>query len=300
MQDFDWDDIRHFLEVARAGSLAAAAERLGVNQSTVSRRIAALEKKLEAPLFDRSRGSGWILASAGEEIMKSAELMNDSAQRISREVLKNSTELTGHIKVTFGDTGTHGMFVPTIAKFARQYPQIGLSLHISDMPLDLAAREADVAIRVTDNPPANVVGKRVGTVGMAIYGNTETVARLQAGDKSVPLIRWSGDMGQAKDWIQQYFSDHAISHDCNTLPVKIEMVLQGLGVTVLPIVLARRAEGLVPVPGCQPFAGPGLWILSHVDLRTTARVRLFRDYLFDMFSAKASAIAGLDTADEAA
>jgi len=292
MQDFDWDDIRYFLEVVNARSLTKTAEALGVNQSTVSRRISGLEKRLGASLFERSAGSGWILTTAGEEILQSAEHMHDNAQRISREVLKNSSELTGLIKVTTGDAGTQSMIIPTIAGFSRQYPQIELFINISNDTLDLAAREADVAIRVTDAPPPNVVGKRVGTLAMGIYGNEALAARVAGGDRSVPTIVWTGESIDKPDWLKECFPDSRITHRCNTIPVKIEAAAQGMGVTLLPTVLAERVPELKRIADGPKGGGPGLWILSHVDLRSTARVRVFRDYLVEKFSVQAHLIAG--------
>lgn len=292
MQHFDWDDIRYFLEVVNAGTLARAAEKLEVNQSTVSRRISGLEKHLGAGLFDRSAGSGWVLSTAGEEILKSAEHMHDDAQRISRKVLKNSTELSGMIKVTTGDAGTHSMIIATIANFSQLYPQIELSINISNDTLDLAAREADVAIRVTDNPPANVVGKRICTLGMAIYGNAELAARVAAGDRSVPTIVWTGEAIDAPEWLHESFPESQITHRCNTVAAKIDAAAHGMGVTLLPVVLANKAPGLERICAGPAGVGPGLWILSHIDLRSTARVRVFRDYLVEKFSAQAHLITG--------
>ncbi len=298
MQGFDWDDVRHFLHVARTRSLTGAAEALGVNQSTVSRRVASLEKNLGATLFERSPGSGWILSLAGEQVVKLAEQMADDAQQIGLAVMRNRTELSGSIKVTCGDAGTHSMIVKTIAEFSRKYPQIELSILISDQTLDLAAREADVAIRVTSQPPPNVVGKRIATLGMAIYAAPELAERMRAGDKTVPVIIGTSEGDGPPDWVLAHCPDAIATHRCNTLPVKIETAQQGIGVALLPVSLGENVRGLERICAYHPDPSPGLWILSHVDLRSTARVRVFRDYLVEKFSAARGMISGSDLGPE--
>ncbi len=292
MHQFDWDDVRHFLEVAKARSLSGAAEKLGVNQSTVSRRVAALEKRLGAQLFDRAPGSGWVLSLAGEQVLGLAEHMADNAQQISTAVMRNRTELSGVIKVTCGDAGTQSTIVQTIAGFSRLYPQIELSIHISDQTLDLAAREADVAIRVTSQPPPNVVGKRICSIGMAIYGTEELAEQIKTGDRKIPVIVNSLDNMESPDWVQDLFPEYTAMHRCNTIPVKIETALQGIGVTKLPVVIGENTRGLVRIMPHKSDVELGFWVLSHVDLRSTARVRLFRDYLVEKFTAAAPMIAG--------
>ena len=157
MHGFDWDDIRVFLAIVEHGSLNQAADYLGINQSTVSRRISALEERLGVGLFERKRGSRWAVTPAGEQMRASAELMNDYANAIARDVLSNSTEVRGHVTVTFGEVGTRHVAAPALAELASQYPELSLTLLVDNNPLNLAAREADVAIRISDTVPEDVV-----------------------------------------------------------------------------------------------------------------------------------------------
>lgn len=290
MQDFDWDDVRHFLAVANSGSLSGAADALDVNQSTVSRRIAQFEKRLGTRLFDRSPGAGWSLSLAGEQVLSSAEQMQDTAQQISRDVLKNRTELTGVIKVTCGDGGDQSMIIRTITGFAKQYPQIELSIIVSDQNLDLATREADVAIRVTVNPPSNVVGTRICTLGMGIYGVDSLAEDFAAGRRDLPLVLPSDYGGAEPEWVSQFFTSRAVVHRCNTLPSRIEAATLGLGVVSLPLIVGDRVPGIKRICRYSLAEPMGLWVLSHIDLRSTARVRVFRDYLVEKFGAYAMQI----------
>lgn len=290
MQDFDWDDVRHFLAVANSGSLSGAAEALDVNQSTVSRRIAQFEKRLGTRLFERSPGAGWTLSLAGEQVLGSAEQMQDTAQQISRDVLKNRTELTGVIKVTCGDGGDQSMIIRTITGFAKEYPQIELSIIVSDENLDLATREADVAIRITVSPPSNVVGTRICTLGMGIYGIDAFVEDYAAGRRDLPLVLPSDFADTEPEWVSLFFTSRAVIHRCNTLPSRIEAAKIGLGVANLPLIVGDQVKGIKRIRRYDLAEPMGLWVLSHIDLRSTARVRVFRDYLVEKFSAYASQI----------
>ncbi len=290
MQEFDWDDVRHFLAIARAGSLGGAALELNVNQSTVSRRIAQFESKLGTQLFDRARGSAWVLSLAGEQMLSSAEQMHDTAQQISREVLKNSTELTGRIKVTCGDAGAQAMIMQIITGFAKQYPQIELDIIVSNESLDLAAREADIAIRATPRPPPDVVGKRICTIGMGLYAVPEIAALARNGATDLAVVVESSAGAEKPAWTDQLFPDCQALHRINTLASKIDIVQSGLGVGCLPLVLGDNLYGLERISRVELTNPLGFWVLSHVDLRSTARVRLFRDYLVETFMAKADII----------
>ena len=292
LQLFNWDDVRFFLAVAEARSLAQAAEHLDVNQSTVSRRIAALEKSLGTALFDRAPNSSWVLSMAGEQILGAAEQMRDNAQQITRDVLKNANELSGTVKVTCGEAGMQAMLVQTIAGFSKHYPGVELSIVVSNETLDLATREADVAIRVTANPPPNVVGKRICDLGMGVYASPHLAARWIAGDRALPVVVNMGGTDGRTDWVSRFLPGHTTMHSCNSLPGKVEAALQGLGLVAIPVAIGELTDGLERLFSYQLEPSVGLWVLSHVDLRSTARVRAFRDYLVEKLGAKADWISG--------
>ena len=169
MHTLDWDDVRHFLQVVRSGSATQAAARLGINHTTVYRRIAALEDRLGKSLFERS-SSGWVLTPVGERIVAFAESMAEEAHNIERQILAESHELSGLLRVTAADHCVERLVMPATRKFIQRYPQIDLEVVATADEVDLAAREADVALRGTDQPPPNLVGKRIAQIGFAIYG----------------------------------------------------------------------------------------------------------------------------------
>jgi DNA-binding transcriptional LysR family regulator len=279
MHDFIWDDIRHFLEVVKCGSVCEAADSLRVNQTTVSRRITALETKLGVSLFDRN-GKGWVVTPAGESILNDSERMAEQANAIQRQVYAGNKVLAGKLRVTAPDACTQRMLIPGISAFLVRHPTIDLELITTDNELDLGAREADVAFRGTDNPPENVVGKRIGRAEYAVYGNQYWLDKITAGDtKNLAAITWIGDGSTKPQWIQKSFPGTSKVYRVNSVGAMIDLVKHGVGIAQFGCILGDVEPALYRIPARYVEEGVDLWVLSHTDLRTTARVRVFRDFM---------------------
>ncbi|MEA3411532.1 MAG: LysR family transcriptional regulator [Pseudomonadota bacterium] len=289
----DWDNIRYFREVVRAGSVSGAARRLGVNQTTVSRRVSALEDDLGNALFERS-GKQWLITAIGERLIESAESMADEANTLERLVMADSQELGGLLRVTVADVCTQDLVMPVVRSFTEKYPDIDLEIIATPEELNLAAREADIALRTTDRPPPNLIGKRIGTLAYAIYGTREVLDRVNAdpGSGAVPCITWLGDGRTRPAWIARSFPDTQRIYRTSELGLMMRMVDQGLGIAQMPCVFCDPNPLLHRVPAEFVEPGWGLWVLSHVDLRTTARVRIFRDFLVRELERKKGLIEG--------
>ncbi len=293
MHNVDWDDIRHFLEVVRCGSATQAAVRLGVNHTTVYRRISALEDRLGKSLFERSN-NGWVITPVGERIVAFAESMAEDANNIERHILADSHELSGLLRVTAADHCVERLVMPATRKFLQRYPQINLEVVASVDELDLAAREADVALRGTDQPPPNLVGKRIGQIGFAIYG-TQALKERAAADpdaEDLPCITWVGDGHTRPAWMEKSFPNTRRIYRTTSMPVMQAMAREGIGIARLACVLADPDRKLHRAPARYVEPGPALWVLSHVDLRTTARVRIFRDFLVEELEKQKELIEG--------
>lgn len=278
MHNFDWDDVRVFLAIVEHGSLSQAAEALEINQSTVSRRISALEERLGVALFERQRGARWAVTAAGEQMLASAELMNDSANAIAREVLSNSTEVRGHVTVTFGDVGARHLAVPALAALARTYPELQLTMNVGNDVLDLSSREADVALRIADSVPPDVLATRICAVSIGVYATPDWLQRFVAGERQLPMITWLKD-GDFSGLLRNMLPDCDVRYRTNNTQTMLEFARQGLGIAPLSCFEAEAAAELVRFEMFPLIEGPSLWVLSHSDLRTTARVRLVRDAL---------------------
>lgn len=293
MHKIDWNDVRYFLEVVRAGSVTQAAQRLGVNQTTVSRRITMLEDHLGKKLFDRS-GHGWVMTHVAERLVSSAETMAEEADTIERHVMADSQELSGKLSVTVADVCTQSLVMPAIQSFAQQYPNVGLEIIATRDTLNLAAREADVALRSTDEPPANLVGKRIGQLAYAVYGTGELLRRLESEPENceVPCITWVGDGYTRPPWIEKSFPKTRRVYRTSELGVMLQMARQGTGITQIPCALGDQDPLLHRIPARYVEPGWGLWVLSHVDVRTTARVRLFKELLVEELEKQRDLIEG--------
>lgn len=280
MQLMNWDDIRHFLEVVRAGSISQAAQRLAVNQTTVSRRIKLLESHLGKKLFDRS-GHGWVITPVGEQLIITAENMAEQAHTLERQVIADSQELRGLLRITVADVCTQHLMMPAMKFFIQQYPDVDLEIIATNDELNLAAREADVALRATDTPPPNLVGKRIAKLGYAIYGTHEFLEKIQddSGNENIPCITWIGDGRSRPVWIEKNFPNTRRVYRTSELGLMLQMVKQGIGIAQMPCIFCNSEPLLFKIPSGYVEPGWGLWVLSHVDLRTTARVRIFRDFL---------------------
>jgi len=293
MHKLDWDGMQYFLEVVRAGSVSAAAETLGVNQTTVSRRIASLESYLGKDLFVRN-GKRWVITAIGEQLASTAERMAEEANTIQRHVMADSQDLSGLLRITVADVCTQGLMMPALNAFTEQYPEVDLEIIATLDELNLATREADVALRTTDEPPANLVGKCIGQLGYAIYGTKEILQQVQMDPDSgsVPCITWIGDGHTRAPWIEKSFPRTKRVYRTGELGVMLQMTQQGMGMAQMPCVFCDKDPHLHRIPAPFVERGWGLWVLSHVDLRTTARVRIFRDFLVEELEKQKEFIVG--------
>lgn len=279
MKNIDWSDLNYFLATVREGSLAAAAKNLSVNHTTVSRRIIALEQQLKAPLFERSP-TGLMITPLGEALIPYAESMQHSVNAVGRLVSANRDELSGNIKVTAMELFARRVLSPNLQEFSEKYPDISLELILGDTTLDLSAREADIAFRATDSPSPDVVGKRIGQFAAAVYCTEETYQRYQQEPHSVSAIEWRSNLNtQQSDWLSQHLPGLEVRHSASTLIGIHELVKTGCGIAKLPCALGDSDPSLIRLPNTPIFQGPSLWVLSHVDLRNTVRIRTFRDFM---------------------
>lgn len=293
MHTLDWDDVRHFLEVVQSGSATRAAVRLGINHTTVYRRISALEKQLGKNLFERLN-NGWVLTPVGESIVAYARSMAEDANNIKRKILADSHELSGLLRVTAPDHCFDHLVMPAIGKFIRRYPEINLELVSTADELDLASREADVALRGTNDPPPNLVGKRIAQIGFNAYGTQALKERVANNPvaEDIPCITWVGDGHTRPPWIEKNFSNTQRIYRTTSFPVMLAMAHEGIGIAWLACLLGDPDPELHRIPVRQVEPSIALWVLSHVDLRTTARVRIFRDFLVEELEEKKGLIEG--------
>jgi len=270
----NWDDIRFFLAVARAGSLSGAAKVLEVNHSTVSRRIATLEKNHGVRLFNRVR-DGYEMSDAAYSIYEQALAVETQNQQISRALFAQDSRLSGPINLTMPHDIFEHCLAPHLAQFAQQHPDIKLNLLVTKQVRNLASLEADLAIRLTPKPPEYLVGKKVAQLQHGIYGATD----LPVQDK-VGLVVWQGET-QLPNWAQQHFPKAHIALQVDDLTAMFAAVKAGFGIARMPCYLPDSLGDNSVTRFAIELAQSnwGVWVLNHVDLRKTARVQSLREFL---------------------
>ncbi|MFG1358803.1 LysR family transcriptional regulator [Xanthobacter pseudotagetidis] len=276
-----WDDFRLVQAIAETGSLAGAAEQLSVNHSTVFRRLGALESQLGARLFERSR-AGYVPTPTGEEMVRLAERMAEEVNAVERRITGQDLRPSGELRVTTNDTLLVHLLTPILASFRKAYPEIRLDIVVANPSLNLSKRDADVAIRASDRPGDTLVGRRIASIAWAVYGRPgDCTGGLEAQDfRRHDWLGFGDPLNgiKAVKWLRERVGEEKIVYRVNTVLGLAEAVAAGIGLGLLPCMIAERARGLVRVLPPQPELEAGLWLLTHPDIKATARVRAFMDH----------------------
>jgi DNA-binding transcriptional LysR family regulator len=242
MHDLDWDDLRFFLAVSERGSISAAAQLLNVNHSTVLRRLASLEKRLGARLFDRLP-DGYEMTAQGEELRNQLRGVGEQIETAQRSLSGRDLGLYGAIRIATTDTLMHGLLMPYLAEFRALHSAIQLEITIHNNFLSLTRREADVAVRPSNIIPETLVGRRVGRLRSAIYASKSYLKRNRK-KKEWALHDWVAPdealphLAQAK-WMRESIPEARIAVRVDTLLGMTRRRAQRHG-TGTAFVLSRR------------------------------------------------------------
>ena len=291
----DWDDLRFFLAVARTGSLAGAARRLSVNHSTVSRRLKALETELGVRLFDRYEGSHEP-TEAGAAMLEHALRVEAEMADMSRAVGGRDARLCGSLRLSTVDPPLVQIFAEELAAFVARYPGIDLEIANQTETVNLTRREADVALRLTNAPPEHLFGRRIGRLEFALYGPRTIVGELpgETSLESYPWLGWDERAGArlTEQWMKRNVPNARIACTFDSISVLAALMRAGVGLGFLPCVIADAMQELRRLRPVEPGFGMDLWILTHPDLRQTARVRALLESLGDAAERKRDALEG--------
>jgi DNA-binding transcriptional LysR family regulator len=274
-----WDEFRLVKAIADARSLSGAAERLGLNHSTIFRRLSALEKAVGARLFERSR-SGYETTAAGREMAALAAVMADSIIDFERRVAGRDAKPVGLLRVSAGEM-IGRRFLPAIMTLYRgRYPSVTLELSLTNQLANLARREADIALRMTNDPSDTLVGRRLCSVHWAPYCRRDLFeAEGFLGLEGLPFVGFGEGFGGAatRRWVDTKIRPMRIAARVNSVESMLELALHGFGAALLPCFIGEGEPSLLRVGQRVPDLEVGLWILTHADLRRSARVRSFMD-----------------------
>ncbi|QCG91110.1 LysR family transcriptional regulator [Azospirillum sp. TSH100] len=296
----DWNDHRIVLAVVRAGGLKGAAGILGVDHSTVFRRLTALEGRIGLPLFERGPGGAYVPTEAGARAAAVAERMEDEALGLARDLAGLDRRLSGRLRVTCSETLAFRLLTPWISRFRARHPGIVIELAVDSRLLDLSRREADVALRVARPQENDLWGRKLADVAWAAYGGAEYLAAAPpltgpADLASHPLIGWEeGTVGvNAARWLAEMAPAAAVVYRTGSLVNQMVAARSGVGLALLPCYLGDPEPGLVrALPDPIADLSRELWIVTHRDLRNTARVRAFFDTVADGVQADRALVEG--------
>jgi DNA-binding transcriptional LysR family regulator len=275
--DENWDDLRYFLAVARAGSFSAGALALRINQSTVSRRIGGFEGRVGARLFDRLP-RGLRLTEAGQELLGHAARVASEFDAFAEALAGRDAQLSGD--VLMATTASMAlMVVPALETFSRLHPRVVVEISTSYRELSLAGREADLALRATRNPPDSAFGRRLASVAVAEYVAAGT------SDEQRDALPWIVPP-KALTAIDQTPSGQRVVARQGSSPLVAASVRGRLGRAMLPCFVADEDPGLRRVAGTLIPRVNDLWLLAHPDMRNRARVRALMAHLAEFLEPK--------------
>ena len=277
-----WDDFRYVKAIADTKSLAGAAASLGVNHSTVFRRLGQIEQQLGSRLFERGR-AGYALTPSGEEMVALAERVGEDIVSFERKVTGQDLRPTGELRVTTSDVMLLHLLTDVLVGFRRAYPEIVLDIVVSNRVLNLSKRDADVAVRATYRGPEGLAGRRAARIAWAVFGPRELAAKpfdFRSDSRNHDWIAFAdtASIAKALKWLKEHVDEDRIVFKTNTMVGLAEAAAGGVGIALLPCFVGNAAPGLAQLSPALPALEGELWLLTHPDLRNTARVRAFLDY----------------------
>jgi DNA-binding transcriptional LysR family regulator len=285
---FDWNDLRHFLAVARHGSTISAAKALGLSQSTVQRRVEELERRIGRQLVIR-QPTGYRLTELGNDLKAYAERVEEAVTAFERRVAATDSELSGTIRVTCPDAlGARLVHSQLIERFHARHPSLRVELVMGDRIVDLAKGEADVAFRALDPTDGALFGRKLSPSPWAVYAS-EAYKERHGGIERIEdigrhaVILFDGNMRNhpAAQWMQTAALNATVAARGSNLPSLLLAIKSGAGIGALPIVVGDQESGLVRLFGPIPNLPTDFYLLMHQDMKTTPRVRAFFDFVIE-------------------
>lgn len=276
-----WNDIQIVLAVAEHGSASQAANVLGINHSTVIRRINDFEQNHSVKLFER-HPSGLKPTRAGRNLLEASRPIEGAVYTIEREILGQDTKLEGLIRVTTTDSIANSLVTPHLKTFRERHPAITLDLIVTNTRLDLPRLDADLSVRPSRNPPADLVGRNVSTMAFTIYAQKAAYDDWHMlAPQAVPWIGISHDLKNSPvaAWMETIEENNQVAARGNSFITTQELAANGLGLAILPCFLGDCDPRLIRVEPPMKVFETQVWVLTHKDLRNSARVRALSDHL---------------------
>lgn len=295
-----WDDLKYFLAMSEHGSLSATAPKLNVSQPTLSRRLTALEEAVGAELFARTR-NGLELTGLGEQLVDHIKHMSDDVHAIERLITGRDEALKGNVVISAIEIIGAEWLIKYIRPFRDQYPGISVDVKVENSPADLLRREADIAMRMFRPEQNDLIAKKTITMNYGFYaskdyierkGKPETLNNLKNHDIILPhdeILAYTNTYSR-----KNMLNNNSAAFRSNNMLALSTAVREGYGIGAYSCFLASQDDNLVRLFDNHVVLSADIWLVSHADLKRSARIRAMFDYLGDILQEHKNAFAGID------
>ncbi len=284
----EWDNLRFFLAVARSGSLTGATEKLRSSASTVSRRIELLEQNLDLKLFSHHQ-TGYQLTDEGKVLFENAERVEEAVMSLEQDAMAQHTDISGTVRLATAENIANFMITPALPSLLEKHPGIVLEMVPGISSINLTKREADIALRMRRPQQGNVVVRKLGVLGYALYGSQSYLNKREAGENEGQydqddFVTFSEEYAHlpASQWIESVLSGRPPAMITSSLYGQVAAASAGIGLAVLPCFLGDRDPTLQRVSSPIESTQQEIWLVIHRDLRNSSRVRVVADFLTDL------------------
>lgn len=280
--DIQWDDLKTILAVVRSGTLAGAGAALGVNYTTVARRIDRAERSIGARLFERLP-DGYHPTETGLLAADHATAMEDRQNALLRQLQGRDQSLSGTLTLTAPQLLIGPHLAPVLDQFCTAHPHVDVKIRATNDLLDLNRREADLAVRISRTPGDTLTGLRLCAQDTASFASAETADKIaqNPGDR-IDWIVYEQDGTVPRASLEQY-PNGSIRMMFDDMAAMVGAARAGLGVVRMPMFLGRASAGLVQVPVLPPQPYSDIWVVGHRDVWPSAKTTAFRDLLIPYF-----------------
>jgi DNA-binding transcriptional LysR family regulator len=280
MHQLNWDNLRYVLMVANRGSISAAARELGVNRSTVLRRIDRFQQDLNCRIFKRS-AEGYALTPEAEKMINAAREVESTLFNLQRQLAGHELLLEGELRVTTTDTFMFSLLSGPLARFRQRHPHILIDLLVTNQVLDLSRHDADIAIRPTQKPDAGFVGRKLRDIQFAIYAAKSRRSDTPGNWRESDWVGVTDSLHRSPigSWFEQHLHAHQVVIRCDSLVAVRACAEEAMGMALLPCELGDQSPLLERIENAPVDLKTGLWLLTHPDLARSAKVSAFMDHL---------------------
>ena len=289
----NWDDLRYVLAIHRCGTLTQAAVALKINPTTAGRRLAALEEALGTRLFDRTP-DGFSVTAAGRRLLPAAERMEREMLALERDIAGGDQKLEGVVRVTATEMLSTRFLAPYLGRLRARHPAIDVELLVTSVDLDLGRREADISLRLSRPKQEGLLIKRLADIQLALYGaRSYFQCRADAGvgdEEPHDLLAFAKLRGFARenDWLKEVLPDARVSLRSSSVSSVYAACTAGLGIALLPHIVADRDTRLLRLPSHAPPEPRWVWQAVHRDMAGVARVRAVLDFIAEALETTAA------------